>query len=195
MSASSWRIPRAAVSENSAILPWKGRGHRVRCECIDRTKACSLIRVSRYQTAQFAPAARLRPGAVAPVGPAASEAHEHASHAPGQALSAAPCVTQRRDARLSALHRGDLRPGAALPSPESSSGTGAASSSQPGRTAWRAVPRASCRIIRQNRNNLDLNDLNRVQGRSRFESDYYARRNCYNSGRHIKPITKLYDAI
>ena len=88
-----------------------------------RQRSLQILRVSRFQTAHPVPAARLRPGheivsppsrggrsadrrtgAAAPVGPAASDAHEHASHAAGQALSAAPCVPQRKDARLSALH-------------------------------------------------------------------------------------------
>src|SRR5262249_36314263 len=57
-----------------------------------------------------------------------------------------------RDARLSALHRGGLGLGAALPSPSAPAvlqrravafRTRAASSSQPGRSAWRAGSRAS----------------------------------------------------
>jgi hypothetical protein len=57
-----------------------------------------------------------------------------------------------RDARLSALHRGDFSPGAALPSPSAPAAMQrrafafrirAASSSQPGRSAWRAGSRAS----------------------------------------------------
>ena len=57
-----------------------------------------------------------------------------------------------RDARLSALHRGGFSPGAALPSPSAPAvlqrragalRIRAASSSQPGRSAWRATSRAS----------------------------------------------------
>ena len=57
-----------------------------------------------------------------------------------------------RDARLSALHRGGFSPGAALPSPSAPAAMQrrafafrirAASSSQPGRSAWRAGSRAS----------------------------------------------------
>ena len=57
-----------------------------------------------------------------------------------------------RDARLSALHRGGFSPGAALPSPSAPAvlqrragalRIRAASSSQPGRSAWRAGSRAS----------------------------------------------------
>src|SRR5262245_51125658 len=57
-----------------------------------------------------------------------------------------------RDARLSALHRGGFSPGAALPSPWAPAALQrragalrirAASSSQPGRSAWRARSRAS----------------------------------------------------
>jgi hypothetical protein len=57
-----------------------------------------------------------------------------------------------RDARLSALHRGGFSPGAALPSPWAPAvlqrrafafRIRAASSSQPGRSAWRAGSRAS----------------------------------------------------
>jgi hypothetical protein len=69
-----------------------------------------------------------------PVGP-------HMTRRAGRLRSALRPMT--RDARLSALHRGDFWPWAALPSPALSSGTRAASSSQPGRIAWRAVPRAS----------------------------------------------------
>ena len=56
-----------------------------------------------------------------------------------------------RDARLSALHRGGFSPGAALPSPSAPAvlqrragalRIRAASSSQPGRSAWRAGSRA-----------------------------------------------------
>ena len=52
---------------------------------------------------------------------------------------ASPC---EEDARLSALHRGDFRPWAALLAPGLSPGGRRASSSQPGRSARRAVPRA-----------------------------------------------------
>ena len=57
-----------------------------------------------------------------------------------------------RDARLSALHRGGFSPGAALPSPSAPAvlqrravalRIRAASSSQPGRSAWRAGSRTS----------------------------------------------------
>jgi hypothetical protein len=57
-----------------------------------------------------------------------------------------------RDARLSALHRGGFSPGAALPSPSAPAAMQrrafafrirAVSSSQPGRSAWRAGSRAS----------------------------------------------------
>src|SRR5262249_5116430 len=58
-----------------------------------------------------------------------------------------PCLARRGGrpagrARLSALHRGDFGPGAALPSPAFPPDC-AASSSQPGRNAWRAGSRAS----------------------------------------------------
>ena len=115
----------------------------------------------RTCTTHLVPAARLRPGREikspprgvggAPTG-ARVQRHPsglprqrrvNASHAAGQALKRSALRPMTRDARLSALRRGDFWPGAALPSAELSSATRAASSSQPGRSAWRAVPRAS----------------------------------------------------
>jgi hypothetical protein len=76
-----------------------------------------------------------RPGAAAP-----GWTH-HDAVRPG--ACEAPCVPQRRDARLSALHRGGFWPGSRASVCGISSATRAASSSQPSRSAWRAGSRTS----------------------------------------------------
>src|SRR6266568_2173736 len=121
---------------------------------------------SRFQTAHLVPAVRFpRPGfasllrSPAKRGGRSAERRSGACEAPvGRAMTrharrlrgALRRIT--RDARLSALHRGDFSPGAALPSPSAPAAMQrrafafrirAASSSQPGRSAWRATSRAS----------------------------------------------------
>src|SRR3979490_3038943 len=71
--------------------------------------------VSRCQTALFIPATHSRPG-LAQSPPIEGWAERRQAHIHDHACEAwrVPCAW---DARLSALHRGDFRPGAALPSP------------------------------------------------------------------------------
>ena len=92
-----------------------------------------------------------RPGAAAPGGPAAShktrvnalmvtqDARERAyvTQRAG-ALARRPCVPQRRNARLSALHHGDFGSGFRASISGIASRSVQRSSSQPGRSAWRA---------------------------------------------------------
>jgi hypothetical protein len=105
------------------------------------------------RTAHIVPAARSRPGhglnspprgvAERRQAPGCSGIRRacHIRGRPG--VCETPCVPRRKDARLSALHHGDLWRSAALPSAALSSAARAASSSQPGRSARRAVPCAS----------------------------------------------------
>ena len=153
-----WPTPRSRRCEQAKVRRTAAH-HRRRPRII----AASVVvhPYSRCQTAVFVPAARSRPGfvyfhpdegwrsadrrpgAAAPGGPPRHTRNERIMRAPlchaaGRGACEAPRVPQsRRDARLSALHRGDFGPGPRfhlghfLP-------IRTASSSQPGRSAWRA---------------------------------------------------------
>ena len=112
----------------SCPLPQGERALSAACTARGHMRRCN-IPVSQFQTASnstFVPAARLRPGheidspprgvGGAPTG-ARVQRHPSGPHVTRQARrwrSALRPMT--RDARLSALHRGDFWPGAALPS-------------------------------------------------------------------------------
>jgi hypothetical protein len=120
--SSSWEAERnsanclrsAAVSSTAALVSFFVLAIAT-ASLVPAARCARLVNLVHPRTRGGRSADR-RPGAAAPGWPAASHKHSDLCHAAGRGACEAPRAPQRRDARLSALHRGDFRPGAALPS-------------------------------------------------------------------------------